>query len=204
MSIRFTQDQVQIQARQVNYQGFMQIQTLLLQHPLFSGSMSPILQRELCCRKPAVGVLPYDPKTDCLVLIEQFRVGALAAPSPWLFEIVAGIHDQAQETSAELAAREAKEEAGLELLALEFIAEYWVSPGACDEKMTLFCGLIDSQQVQPGIYGNPHEQEDIQVHCLKFDEVVTLYQAGQLNNATTLIAWFWLQMHRNRLRAHAP
>ena len=58
-------------------------------------------------------VLPYDPRTDELVVLEQFRVGAMNnQQGPWLFEFVAGMFD-ADESAEEVATRELYEEAGL-------------------------------------------------------------------------------------------
>ena len=39
-----------------------------------------------------MAILPFDPVSEEVVLIEQFRPGALKDPvSPWLVEVVAGI-----------------------------------------------------------------------------------------------------------------
>ena len=39
----------------------------------------------------SIAVLPYYPHRDEVVLIRQFRIGALTDKSPWLTEIVAGV-----------------------------------------------------------------------------------------------------------------
>ncbi len=43
--------------------------------------MSKEISRELFVRHDAVCVLPYDAKRDEVVLIEQFRVGAMKRPT---------------------------------------------------------------------------------------------------------------------------
>jgi hypothetical protein len=89
--------------------------------------------------------LLYDPARDRVVLLEQFRVGALEFPGgPWLLEIVAGIMDDPDETTEEVARRETVEEAGCEILELIPICHYLVSPGGTSESITLFCGRVDT------------------------------------------------------------
>ena len=87
-------------------------------------------------RHDAVCVLPYDPQRDRVVLIEQFRVGALGkVDNPWLIELVAGLIDK-DESPDEVARREAVEEAGLELADLWPVTRYFPSPGAATSAYT--------------------------------------------------------------------
>ena len=70
------------------------------------------MTREVHRRHDAVGVLLYDVERDAVVLVEQFRAGALEDPaSPWKLEVVAGLVEEG-ESPAEVARREAMEEAG--------------------------------------------------------------------------------------------
>ena len=79
-----------------NYDGHFKVDQLILQHELFAGGMSKELVRERVARQNAVAVLPYDPIRDEVVLIEQFRVGAIGNDdsNPWLIEIVAGLVEE--------------------------------------------------------------------------------------------------------------
>src|SRR5699024_11867883 len=84
-------------------------------------------------------LLIWDPKRAEVLLVEQFRVGALADErSPWCLEVVAGIADQEGEPFAELIEREAKEEANIALRQLLPLPSYFVSPGGTNERMHLF------------------------------------------------------------------
>ena len=95
-----TRSDVEIIEKTVCYEGFFRIERYRLKHRLYNGSWSGEIVRELFERGHAAAVLPYDPVRDEVVLIEQFRVGALAAPGgPWLMEIVAGVID-GDETTA--------------------------------------------------------------------------------------------------------
>mgnify|MGYP003119010881 CR=1 FL=1 len=75
-------DDLGIVSRKATFQGYFRIDEWKLRHRLFEGGWSAEITRECLERGHAVGVLPYDPVRDEVVLIEQFRVGAAAsAPS---------------------------------------------------------------------------------------------------------------------------
>ncbi|MBH8579991.1 NUDIX domain-containing protein [Bisbaumannia pacifica] len=182
------------------HQGFFRLEERTLRHRLFQGGWSPTIKREVHVRRDAVGVLPYDVERDRVVLVEQLRAGALDDPQgPWKLEPIAGLVE-AWEAPAEVARREALEEAGCRLAELIELHSYYPSPGACDERVTLYLGLTDSRGLG-GVHGLASEHEDIQVHVLPFGEAWELLEAGRLDNAMCLIAFHWLARERAALRA---
>jgi len=195
------QGKVEIVSRSIAYDGFFKLEKYRLRHQLFKGGMSDEMSRELFERGHAVAVLPYDPLRDELVLLEQFRIGALAdSRGPWLTEIVAGMIEHG-ETPEQVAKREAIEEAGCELLELLPILDYYVSPGGTSETIQLYCGLVDTSKVQEGIYGLDEEHEDIRVVKVNFEQAVAQLEQGQINSAAPIIAIQWLMMNRDTLRS---
>ena len=195
------QGKVEIVSRGIAYDGFFKLEKYRLRHQLFKGGMSDEISRELFERGHAVAVLPYDPLRDELVLLEQFRIGALAdSRGPWLTEIVAGMIEHG-ETPEQVAKREAIEEAGCELLELLPILDYYVSPGGTSETIQLYCGLVDTSKVQEGIYGLDEEHEDIRVVKVNFEQAVAQLEQGQINSAAPIIAIQWLMMNRDTLRS---
>ena len=184
---------------QTPYQGFFRLETYTLQHTLFAGGWSKPIQRELFRRGNCVAVLLYDPERDRVVLIEQFRVGAILRDEPpWLLEIVAGAVE-AGETSEAVAYREAQEEAGCQIQNLLPIQQFYTTPGGASEWLTLYCGLIDSQDIG-GIHGLQEEDEDIRVIALDFAEVYDWLSQGRIQSAIPIIAIQWLYIHRPALR----
>ena len=136
------------------------------------------LSRELFVRHDAVCVLPYDPLRDRVVLIEQFRVGALGkVDNPWLIELVAGLIDK-DEAPDQVARREAVEEAGLELGELWPITRYFPSPGGSDERVHLYIGRCDSEGAD-GVFGLAEEGEDIRVHVWSLQEALRAISDGR-------------------------
>lgn len=182
------------------YDGFFKLERYELKHTLFAGGWSQPLQRELFRRNNCVGVLLYDPNRDEVVMLEQFRVGAmLHTEQAWLLEIVAGGIEEG-ETPEEVAYREAEEEAGCTIEELILISEFYTSPGGASEKLSLFCGKVDSTNVG-GIYGLAEEDEDILVSVISFDEAYNLLEQGRIESGIPIIAIQWLALNRDKLRA---
>jgi ADP-ribose pyrophosphatase len=182
------------------YQGYFRIDRYRFRHRLFAGGWSGEIKREVFERGHAVGVLGYDPERDAVVLIEQFRIGAVAAGvAAWQSEVIAGIVDEG-ETPETVAHREAQEEAGCTIRDLVPICRYLVSPGGSSETVQLYCGRIDSAGIG-GIHGLPEEHEDIRVEVVPFAEARDRLLAGRFGNAPAIIALQWLILNRDTLRA---
>src|SRR5687767_6122792 len=97
-------------SHKILYRGFFRMDQYQIRYDRFAGG-SDTVTREIFERGDAVAVLPYDPVRDEIVLVEQFRPGAIRYPeSPWLLELIAGMLDEAQ-TPEQAAQREALEEA---------------------------------------------------------------------------------------------
>ena len=191
---------VEILEKSERYRGYFRINRYRLRHRLFAGGWSGEIEREVFERGHAVGVLPYDPAADAVVLIEQFRIGALVAGmEPWLIEVVAGIIEES-EAPEEVARRETLEEAGLEIQALMPMCRYLVSPGGSSESVRLYCGRVDSRGAG-GIHGLAEEHEDIRVEAVPFDAAMRRLDEGRVTNSVSVIALQWLGLHRDRVRA---
>lgn len=193
-----TETDVEIIHKELCYQGFFRMERYKLRHRLFNGGWSQPIIRELLERGHAAAVLPYDPARDQIVLIEQFRAGAMSIPTgPWLLEIVAGIIEPS-EVAEEVVRREAIEEAGCDILELVPLYDYLVSPGGTTERIALFCGKVDSAHLG-GIYGKMEEGEDIKVHVMALDDALVLLNSGKIISASAIIALQWLILNRKHL-----
>ena len=196
---QFKASDVNIEKRETVFQGFFRMDKLWLTHPRFDGRNMPQFTRELFIRGDATCVLPYDPDRDEIVLLEQFRLGALGRnQSPWLLELVAGMNEEG-ETNEDVAQREGQEEAGLSFSKLEKICEYLVSPGGTTEMIHLYYGHVSTESAG-GLYGLEHEHEDIRAHVVSAEEAIAMISDGRINNAAAIIAIQWLQLNRPRLR----
>ncbi|MDI1230729.1 MAG: NUDIX domain-containing protein [Methylobacter sp.] len=191
--------QFEILSKDIVYQGFFRVEKYRLKHTLFGGGWSAEITRELFVRGSCVAVLLYDSDTDKVILIEQFRAGAILNPDKtWLVEIVAGAIEEG-EIAEEVAYRESWEEAGCEIQQLMVINEFYTTPGGSSEWITLFCGKVDSTQVG-GIHGLDHEDEDILVRAVDFDEVYHMLENGEIDSAIPIIAIQWLALNKQKLK----
>ncbi len=182
------------------YQGFFRLNRYRLRHRLFNGEWSQPITRELFERGHAAAVLPYDPIRDEVILIEQFRIGALEAPGgPWLTEIIAGIIE-AGEAPEDVVKRESIEEADRIITDLVPLYDYLVSPGGMTERIALFCGRVDTTHAG-GIHGATDEGEDIKVHAVSRETALDYLKTGKINSASAIIALQWLALHREQLLA---
>ncbi len=190
---------VEVIEREPCYQGFFSLERVHLRHSLHRGGMSPVLVREILEKGDVVAMLPYDPVTDTVVMIEQFRVGAIGnAPSAWLLEIVAGLMEPG-EPPEDVARREAAEEAGLAVRRIEPIARFFATPSKSSELTHLYCGEIDASGAG-GVHGLAHEGEDIRVIPMAAEQAFALLETGRIDSAWPMIALMWLRTHRERLR----
>ena len=181
------------------YQGFLQLNRYQLRHDLFAGGVSPVIGRERIEGYNASSVLLYDPNLDQVVMIEQFRIGAMADPRrAWLLEIVGGLIE-GDESAEAVAQREAFEEAGCEIQDLIPICDFWVSPGYTTERIFLFCGRVDASNAG-GIHGLDNEGEDIRVEVMQAADVISELYGGRVNSTSAIVAVQWLAMNRDKLR----
>lgn len=191
-------DDFEILTRKRLFKSYLALDSVTLRHRLHAGGTSRPITRDLLVRGPAVAVLLYDPQRDEVALIEQFRVGALAAGmSPWVIETVAGMIEPG-ESPRDVALRETREEAGTLPDALIRICRHLASPGCTDETVELFVGRVDTSKLG-GIHGLPEEGEDIRVVVMRLDEALRACEDGRIANAMTLIALQWLALNRGKL-----
>ncbi|ALB68125.1 ADP-ribose diphosphatase [Cronobacter dublinensis] len=197
--VTFTKNDVEIIAREKLYRGFFSLDLYRFRHRLFNGEMSGEVRREIFERGHAAVLLPFDPVRDEVVLIEQIRIAAFdTSDTPWLLELVAGMIEPG-ETVEEVARREAMEEAGLDVGRVKKFMSYLASPGGTSERLSLLVGEVDATTAQ-GIHGLADENEDIRVHVVSREQAYLWVEEGRIDNAASVIALQWLQLHHHALR----
>lgn len=186
-----------IEHRETLYDGFYRMDRVRFTHALHGGRTSGPVERELFVRDDVVGVLPYDPASDSVLLVEQFRIGAMnQSPDPWLWEIVAGMIDT-EESPVDVARREAREEAGIELGRTELMMRYLASPGATTEEVFVYLGECDLADAG-GHHGLAEEDEDILARVVPADVAIGMPGRGEVRNALSIIALQWFEKWRGQ------
>ena len=192
-------DGVTLEARESLHRGFFGLDRATLSHATFAGGSERIV-RECFIGADAALVLPYDPATDRIVLIEQFRVGPFLRGDrqPWQFEPVAGIIDPG-ESPESTARREAVEEAGITLGRLIPGPKGYAAPGNTTEHFHLFVGICDLEGYTARTAGLDHEAEDILTHPMPLDEALGLIETGEVAVVPLIALLLWTAAHRGRL-----
>jgi ADP-ribose pyrophosphatase len=191
---------VEILGKEWLSQGFMKLAKFTLKHERFAGGMLGPMTREIVVRTSAVAVLPYDPVTDKILLIEQFRMAAHLAGFPaWQRELIAGIADR-EEGIEELGRREALEEANCKVTDMVEMFRYLPSPGMTNEVLIFFCGRMESHHAV-GVHGLAEEHEDIRSTLFDFDQIEELLKTGSTGNGPLISALQWMLLNHERVRS---
>lgn len=162
--------------------------------------MSGEVVREVFERGHAAVLLPYDPRRDEVVLIEQLRMPAYTSShTPRLLEMVAGMIEMG-ESVEQVARREAQEEAGITVGRCQPVLSYLASPGGTSERLSIVVGEVDATTAF-GVHGLAEEHEDIRVHVVSRAQAYRWVEQGVIDNAASVIALQWLALNHRRLRA---
>lgn len=184
------------------YMNYFAVEEREVRFRRFNEEMSPPILRAAFMMGDAVTVLPYDPVRDRVLVVEQFRFAPFTRGDtmPWSIETIAGRIDPGEHPE-DTARRETREEAGLEVSRLEFIAEYYPSPGAVSEYLYTYVGLVDLPDDAARVAGLEEEAEDIRGILLSFDQLMAMLSSGEMRAGPLVTSALWLQANRDRLRA---
>ena len=180
--------------------GFFRMVRLHLQHRLFRDGWSETLEREVVLHGRVGAMVPYDPRTDTVVLVEQFRNGKFAAgdQQPWSISIPAGMIEDGEDPE-QMARREIFEETGCEAGRIEEVMTFYSMPGGSSQRMTIFCAEVAAENAT-GFHGLAEEGEDIRVFSEPYSRCRGMLENDQFDNAATIIGIEWLGRNRKRLR----
>jgi nudix-type nucleoside diphosphatase (YffH/AdpP family) len=158
-----------------------------------------VITREIEDHGNAACVLPYDPERRTAIVIRQMRAPLLhAAQQQASLEAIAGLID-AGETGDVSATREAEEEAGLRLRALEPVATVSTMPGVSTERMSMFLAeyrATDRVEAGGGVAG---ENEDIEVIEMALRALADMADGGTLTDLKTFTLVQTLRLRRPEL-----
>jgi len=145
----------------------------------FEAPDGTTFERDIVRHPGAVAIVPVDDDRS-VYLVRQYR----AAIDADLLEIPAGKRDVEGEPPEETARRELEEEVGMRAGRLEKLAEFFNSPGFCDEHSFVYLALdLDPCPRQAGSV----EERHMSVMRVGLDEVPGLVRRGDIIDAKTII-----------------
>ena len=133
-------------------------------------------KREIVEHSGSVAVIPIT-DDNCVILVKQFR----KAVERFLLEIPAG-KLELNEEPRDAATRELKEETGFEANKMEYLFEFYTSPGFSNEKIHLFLAtdLVEGD-------ATPDSGEFIEEVKINIDDLVKMVNRGEIVDSKTII-----------------
>lgn len=144
-------------------------------------------KREVYDRGNGAAILLYNKQQKTVILTRQFRLPTYlnGNDSGMMIEVCAGLLDE--DNPEQCIIRETEEETGYRLTKVTKIMQTYMSPGAETEILYLFVGAYDeSMKVSEG-GGVAHEQENIDVLEMPYEEAYAMIASGQIQDAKTIM-----------------
>jgi ADP-ribose pyrophosphatase len=137
-------------------------------------------ERDIVHHPGAVSIVPAIDEGTGVLMVRQYR----AAIDMDLLEIPAGKRDVADEPPEQTARRELEEEVGMRAGRLEKLAEFYNSPGFCDEHSWVYLAL-DLEEA--AISAHSPEEQHMTVERVALDAVPELVASGRIVDAKSII-----------------
>lgn len=144
-------------------------------------------KREVYNRGNGAAILLYNSTKKKVILTRQFRLPTYLNENEtgMMIEVCAGLLDE--DDPEKCIIRETEEETGYRLTKVNKVMETYMSPGAVTEILYLFVGEYDeSMKVNDG-GGVAHEEENIEVMEMTYDEAYSMIESGKIQDAKTII-----------------
>lgn len=155
---------------------------------VFEDPSGGTFERDVVHHPGAVVVVPVLEGGDKVLMVRQYR----AAIDADLFELPAGKRDVADEPVELTAHRELAEEVGMKAGRMTQIAEFYNSPGFCDEHSFLFMAT-DLESCDSSAQGV--EEEHMTVETLALADVPAMIADGRLTDAKSIIGLLLAREH---------
>lgn len=143
--------------------------------------------REAYDRGNGAVILLYNRPNRTVILTRQFRLPTFINGNTdgMMIEACAGLLDE--DNPEDCIRRETEEETGYRIEHVEKVYEAYMSPGSVTEILHFFIGEYSrNQKVNEG-GGVDHEQEDIEVLELSFDQAYSMIATGEIRDAKTIM-----------------
>ena len=185
---------ITIESSDLGYDGFRQVVTYRYRED-DSGNAA---RREIVRGQHAVAVVAHDPNLDQLVMIRQFRIGAQLGVGKGLsVELAAGLIDEGED-AATAAARELKEETGLDAISIKPMCRFLTTPGLTDEVLNIYYAEVNAQNLAEEA-GHASESEQTFPFLLSLQEALDAIDSNNINNGIVMIGLMWFARHKNQL-----
>lgn len=151
--------------------------------------------REAYDRGNGATILLYNPKSNKILLTEQFRLPSYlnGNQTGMLIETCAGLLDEDDPEACII--RETEEETGYKISEAKKIFEAYMSPGSVTEILHFFIATYDANMKVSEGGGVAHEQENIEVLEMDFAKALEMISSGEIKDAKTIMLLQYAKIH---------
>ena len=156
---------------------------------------SEVQTREVYDRGNGATVLLYNKEERTVILTRQFRFPSFVNGNPdgMLIEACAGLLDD--DNPEDCVKREAEEETGFKIDKVRKIFEAYMSPGSVTEIVYFFVAEYSKDMKINEGGGMAHEQEDIEVLEINFDDAMRMMETGEIKDGKTIMLLQYAKLH---------
>lgn len=176
------------------FDGFFKIDEVTLRHEKYNGEMSDKINRLNFDRGDSVSAVVYNRDRKTVLLTQQFRYPVYTKDKvcAWMLELVAGIAKNEEKFEFAIK-REIEEEFGYDAKEIEYICDFFVSPGGTNERIILFYVQVNNSDKIAEGGGCKNENEDIKIIEITIEEAFQMLDRAEIIDAKTIIGLEWLR-----------
>lgn len=182
------------------FSEFFRVDRVDLEHEVHETGEMLKVRRYHLNRPEVIALVLENVERGTLVLVRQFRYSSLkqSMDNGWTLEVVGGLIDPGEEPLA-CALRETLEETGYKIETAEKLTSFFASVGVSDELIHLYYGSCTDAEKHHDGGGLAHENEDIEVVELPYEEVLERIAQGEITDAKTILAVQWLALKKAKV-----
>jgi GDP-mannose pyrophosphatase NudK len=150
--------------------------------------------REAYDRGNGAAIMLYNLSLKTVILTRQFRMPTFINGNEdgLLIEACAGLLDK--DNPEDCIKRETEEETGYKINSVQKIMEVYMSPGSVTEMLYFFIAEYAHDMKVTDGGGVAHEQEEIEVLELPFEQTLQMIDTGQIQDAKTIMLLQYLRL----------
>jgi len=151
--------------------------------------------REAYDRGNGATILLYNQEKRSVILTRQFRLPTFTNGNEtgMMIEACAGLLDQ--DNAEDCIRRETEEETGYQIKDVKKVFEAYMSPGSVTEILYFFIAAYSKDMKVGEGGGVDHEQENIEVLELSFEQTLEMISNGEIKDAKTIMLIQHLRLH---------
>jgi GDP-mannose pyrophosphatase NudK len=152
--------------------------------------------REAYDRGNGAVILLYNKEKKTVILTEQFRMPTFinGNDTGMMIEACAGLLDN--DNPEDCIKRETEEETGYKINDVRKIFEAYMSPGSVTEILYFFIAEYSKEMKINEGGGIAHEQENIEVLEMNFNDALNMIETGKIKDAKTIILLQYLRLQK--------